>query len=62
MTKHKIKKRRKAAGRPLPKATDEDAEITLNDIEQAKAWARKFGSPAFVAMLDAELADDRGFE
>jgi len=62
MTQNKAKKRRKSIGRPLPKATDKDAEVTTENIEQARAWARKFGSPAYVAMLDAELADAGDFE
>lgn len=36
------------------KDLDKLAEITEQDIEEAKAFARKYGSPRFVALLEAD--------
>jgi len=63
MTKRQVKpKRRKALGRPLPKSTDQDAEITTEDIEQAKMYVEKFGTPPFKGMLAARPEDEGDFE
>lgn len=37
---------------------DELAKITPEDIERAKAAARKYGSPLFNALLNADAEDD----
>lgn len=58
----KRKPRRKPIGKPLPKAKDEDAEITPEDIEAAKAWAREYGTARYNAMLEATPAGDEDFE
>ena len=56
------RKRRKPLGKPLPKATDEDIEVTAEDIEQAKEWARQNGTPRMIALLEAEAAGNEEFE
>jgi len=43
------------------RATDEElddlAEITEADIAEAKAFAKKYGSPRFAALLEADKPD-----
>ena len=62
MTKRKAKPKRKPLGRPLSEATEKDAEITPEDIDRAKMFVDKFGSPRLKAMLEAKLEDTGDFE
>ena len=61
MSKRKTVMKRKPIGKPLPVANDSDAEITPQDIEQAKMFVKKYGSPRFVAMLEAKPDDGDDF-
>lgn len=45
----------------MPKATDQEAEVTPEDIEQAKMWVQKYGSRKLVALLDAKVKDEGDF-
>lgn len=55
-------KRRKPLGEPLPEATEQEAEITPEDIERAKQWVAKYGSQTLKGMLEAKVKDEGGFE
>lgn len=57
----KRKPRRKQLGQPLAEATEQDAEITPQDIEQAKMFVEKFGTPRLKGMLEAKIKDEGDF-
>lgn len=48
-------------GKPLPKTTNKDVEITPDDIERAKEHAAKYAPPELQAMLNAKQAVDEAF-
>jgi hypothetical protein len=62
MTKRKAKPKRKPLGRPLTEVTDQDVEITPEDIERVKMYVEKFGTLRLKGMLAAKVEDEGDFE
>lgn len=56
------RKRRVPLGAPLPDSTDQDAEITPEDIERAKINWRKNAPPQYRDLLDAEVDSGEEFK
>ena len=56
------KKRKKPLGEPLPPATEDDWEITAEDIERAKQAWKKNARPQDADLLDAEIETGDEFE